>query len=448
MKTIKNITIMKVKLFIPLILLLAAGCGTSSHVASNSDDIYYSSKDNVKKGVIDGQTEQLKAQTQKTVAEKTIYMDADRVYLSNPSTLKIEGTVDTVVYSGELADADSYERKLRMFDDPHYTVEIDMGYNYGWGYPYYGWDYPYYGSWGWHAGWYGGWYSPWYRPWGWGWGYPHYWYDSWYGGYFGGYYGGYYGGGWYNNPWHYDNRNYTYAAGRGSGLRYSGSSYARNSVRSSSDRTTRSSSSVQRSSNTVSRSSNVTRIDNTASGNVSRSSYNRNGATNNRGNSVDAYSTRSRISNQAGQNSSSRGTAATTTPRENTQVYTRPSTGRSSYNEGSRSSGNYIVPNRSSSSSSSSDDNSSTSRSRSSSSSSNTYSAPPSRSSSSSSNTYSAPPSRSSSSSSGSYSAPSRSSGSSGSYSAPSRSSSGGGGGVRSSGGGGSTRSSGGGRGR
>ncbi|MDR0725036.1 MAG: hypothetical protein LBF59_03375, partial [Prevotellaceae bacterium] len=250
---------MRAKIFVPLVLFLFAGCGTSSYMASSSDDIYYSPKDNVRKGVIDEQTEQLKAQTQKTVAEKTIHLDADKVYLSSPSTLKIEGEVDTVIYSGELADADSYERKLKMFDDPHYTVEINLGnnwgypyYGYGWSYPYYGWDYPYYGGWGWHSGWYGGWYSPWYRPWGWGWGYPYY-YDSWYyggwGGWYGGYYGGWYGG--YHDHWHHHNRNYTYAAGRGmrsSGIRSSGGSSFASRVSSRSSAVSRSSSGVSRSS--------------------------------------------------------------------------------------------------------------------------------------------------------------------------------------------------------
>ena len=170
---------MKTKIFaLGITAFVLAGCGSSSYTTSNVDDIYYSAKDatknNANKRNTDPQTEQLKAKTQQAIDTKTVYLDADKVYMKNPNTVHIEGhTKDIKVYQNDtllaLDDENSYERRLSMFDDPRYTIEIDMGYD--WYRPYYGWGSSYH--WGWRPGYLGfGWSNHW--GFGWDWGWPYY----------------------------------------------------------------------------------------------------------------------------------------------------------------------------------------------------------------------------------------------------------------------------------
>ena len=64
-------------------------------------------------------------------------------------------------------DEDSYERRLRMFDDPQYTVTINLGWNDPWYYgsmyyPYYYRPWRYYSPFSYYTWGYDPWYSPYY----------------------------------------------------------------------------------------------------------------------------------------------------------------------------------------------------------------------------------------------------------------------------------------------
>ncbi len=134
---------MKNRLFI-LSLLAALGlasCGTTSYYSSIYNDSIYSRPERA------------------------------RVTVVNNRDGRVTETVDkyTVdVYA--LDDGETYEARLRRFDEPEvesYTVYVD----------YYGWDNPWYNPW-WGPSYYYSWYSPWRHSYAW---YNTWWYDSWYG---------------------------------------------------------------------------------------------------------------------------------------------------------------------------------------------------------------------------------------------------------------------------
>lgn len=144
-----------------LCLLLIAGsmaissCGTTSYYSSaNYDDgIYY-------RPTSESRAEMIAANRELHNLEQ----EAEKSYI----------VADSDGNTYVLTDNESYENRLRKFDNPTYSFYID----------------------------YGNWYSPWYNPW---WGsyrYPYYGYayNSWYYGWDNPWYGGYYG---YYDPWYY-----------------------------------------------------------------------------------------------------------------------------------------------------------------------------------------------------------------------------------------------------
>lgn len=180
-------------LFASTAIWLFGACAISNtSTPSAYDDIYYRPStarqaETSGNGATNAELEQLKAKTQTatgqpapatyTLAESgddVVYISAD----TNSIYVEAEPNKTYVIVD----DDDSYERRLRMFDDPRYTVTINLEWNDPW---YNSWYYPYY-----YRPWnYYSYYDPWLR-----WSAYDYW---WHGGLY-----GYYGHYWYH-PYHY-----------------------------------------------------------------------------------------------------------------------------------------------------------------------------------------------------------------------------------------------------
>lgn len=179
-----------------LFILLAAvlplfSCGTMSYSAFQGggqfrNSIYYapgnrtSAVQVVERG--ESATEQRQYQPQGTQNDtRTVYVgDADHVEINYEP-----GASYTI-----MDDEESYAARLRKFDSPTYTVNINFVEPYWWDVdlwwygPRWHWNTP---SWHWHSYWYNPWYSRWYGHWSdpW-WSRPHWawhnhWYDPWWG---------------------------------------------------------------------------------------------------------------------------------------------------------------------------------------------------------------------------------------------------------------------------
>ncbi len=190
-----------------LFILMAAvfaliSCGTANRSAQYSgaqfrNSIYYTpdSRNSMAYMQEQEQLKELQDRTSGTVQKATDSPGTKTIYVGENNEVDIQyvpGTTYTI-----MDDPESYEARLRKFDSPTYTVNIDFGlYDpYPW-YDYrYGWYSPYGGSWypNWSHPWYGAMY-PWYSAswrwdwqyrwdrfhnWGWGWYDPFY--DPWWG---------------------------------------------------------------------------------------------------------------------------------------------------------------------------------------------------------------------------------------------------------------------------
>ena len=207
-----------------ILFLLAAGifafssCGTSNRASyaglEYQNGIYYTPDTRVEQAYAQSQTElsDLQQQTRQTIGNgnRVAGYNADNgvktIFVGDTNRVDIDYNPD-IIYS-IVDDDESYEARLRKFDSPSYTINIDMRMGYGWDDPwfnpwwgpYYSWYRPY--SIAWRTGWYNPWwdsYYSWYGP---GWGYSWWnsgWYDPWWG------WHGWYG--WYDpwrSPWWYD----------------------------------------------------------------------------------------------------------------------------------------------------------------------------------------------------------------------------------------------------
>lgn len=106
--------------------------------------------------------------------------DTRAIYVGDNNQVDIQYTPGTTY--AIMDDQESYEARLRKFDSPFYTINIEINDPYPWwGYSY-RWYNPYWSRWypGWRSPWYGSWYS-WYGPsWRWDWHYSWGWYDPFY----------------------------------------------------------------------------------------------------------------------------------------------------------------------------------------------------------------------------------------------------------------------------
>lgn len=230
-----------------ILLVLMAGalflcsCGTMTKTAQNTqtgfvNSIYYA-PDKGEELAYNQSKEEL-AQIQN---ETTSFLDGrnQTIYVGDTNVVTIDYNPE-YTYS-IVDDQESYEARLRKFDSPVYTVNIEWNpsYNYDW----YNWNRWYtHSHWGWYNPWYrySSWHNPWYYGYGYGYGLGLGWYDpwyttSWYSPYYG-WYDPWWGHGWAPAPFpnhsqphnniYYGHRNsspsYNATAGRG------GSSYTRN----------------------------------------------------------------------------------------------------------------------------------------------------------------------------------------------------------------------------
>ena len=206
-----------------LFILMAAvfaliSCGTANRTAHYGgtqfrNSIYYTPSNRASQAYQQEQEylQNLQERTTSTVAQQESYStyipstDTRTVYVGDNNQVNIDarpGVTYTIV-----DDQESYEARLRKFDSPFYSINIEVNdpspwwsYNYGWYSPYWGgrygyWGYPWYSRYSWHTpGWnwrwnwnynwrwdpwyansYWGWYDPFYDPW-WG---PSYWPGYW-----------------------------------------------------------------------------------------------------------------------------------------------------------------------------------------------------------------------------------------------------------------------------
>lgn len=199
-------------------LLTLISCGTARHASSAGNEyqngIYYTPDVNQTKAYAQNQEElvNLQNKTTKSFSNSTQHSVYDKkanvetIYIGDTNRVDINYNPN-VTYS--LVDDDqSYEARLKKFDSPTYTVNIEADNNpydyYPWWSANFGWYRPYGISWGtgWYNPWWGnyyswygpGWYDPWYGP---GFGFGHGW-NSWYG--WGNPWYGSWGHPWYN-PW-------------------------------------------------------------------------------------------------------------------------------------------------------------------------------------------------------------------------------------------------------
>ena len=167
-------------------------CGTMTRTAQNTqpgfvNSIYYT-QDQAEELAYNQSQEDLK----EIQNETTSFLDGNKqtIYVGDTNVVTIDYNPE-YTYS-IVDDQESYEARLRKFDSPVYTVNIEWDQN-----NYYDWHN--WNRWYTHSHW--GWYNPWYRysswrnPWycGYGYGYGYGWYDPWY-------YSYGYGYGWYD-PW-------------------------------------------------------------------------------------------------------------------------------------------------------------------------------------------------------------------------------------------------------
>lgn len=196
--------------------LAAASCGAGNYAANGNggyvNSIYYTSDaDNSPSVLAHNGTDirQLQSRTTDALASggtrTTLHIGdgskSDTVYVGGRNVVNID--YEPNVTYALLDDDESYEERLRKFDSPSYTVNINIdtwdyrwrnpfwGFNNGWYRPYgitwgTGWYNPYWGTyytwrpgWGWTWGFGWGYYDPWYSwydpwfDWGWGWRPPH-----------------------------------------------------------------------------------------------------------------------------------------------------------------------------------------------------------------------------------------------------------------------------------
>lgn len=177
-------------------LFSLVSCGTTTRMQSENNryqnGIYYTPSAN---DHIAYQNDQQELRNLQNKTQKSIYdsrTNTETIYLSGDNEVDINYNPN-INYA--IVDSDeSYEQRLRKFDSPTYTININTNYSWGgnpwWG-PNWGWNnyyWPYYGSRWWrYNNWWGNWYDPWWGPnWGWGpsWNNP-WWggcYDPWWGG--------------------------------------------------------------------------------------------------------------------------------------------------------------------------------------------------------------------------------------------------------------------------
>ena len=223
------------------LLLMAAGvlalasCGTSSYTANNNggykNSIYYSGEPGAANQTYTTTSEKSENTDVKGLQSRTNYAlnsskarnifgtgsnskTVDTIYVGDTNVVNIN--YDPNVDYAIVDSTESYEERLRKFDSPSYTVNIQYDdpwdynyYNPFWAYNY-GWYRPYGITWG--VGWYNPWwgmYYSWSPSWGWGW-------DPWYYGYGWGFNWGWGGFGWGWDPWYYGyGRGWGYGYGQG-----------------------------------------------------------------------------------------------------------------------------------------------------------------------------------------------------------------------------------------
>ncbi len=210
---------MKNNFYILLVAVATMGifnaCGSTQSASYAYDDIYYTPRAGTVIQAAPAYNEELTALKAKTSAaaltygSDTLALGDDVVYL-HADTNAMYITADPEKTYVIVDDNDSYERRLRMFDDPRYSITITYEYNDPWYYD--SWYYPYNYYYSWYRPYYYGWSSWYWRPYYydyWGWYYPGYsWgWHGWYG-WHGHHHGHHWGGGYYAG-------NYTY--GRSSG---------------------------------------------------------------------------------------------------------------------------------------------------------------------------------------------------------------------------------------
>ncbi|MBQ3522323.1 MAG: hypothetical protein IJA38_05765 [Bacteroidales bacterium] len=189
--------------------VLMFSCGTMSRTAQSSpsgfsNSIYYTPDQKVLSAQRESEEElsQLRNETSRYLDRRSENINytskgaTQTIFVGDTNVVDIDYNPN---YTYSIMDDDeSYEARLRKFDSPVYTINIE------WNDPYYSdWDFwyrPYWATAGtaWYNPWWGGYYS-WYGPsWGWHSWHGHHWHNPWY---CGGWYDPWYGGfGWYD-PW-------------------------------------------------------------------------------------------------------------------------------------------------------------------------------------------------------------------------------------------------------
>ena len=168
-----------------LFLLLAAvfalaSCGTYTHTAQQGgsqfrNSIYYTpgntnSQEYIQEQQYIAQLQERTGQTMQNVQRQTY--DAS----TNTMTVQVgDNNVVDIEYNPSVTyqivdDQESYEARLRKFDSPTYTINIEMATSPWWGMDWrsswYGGHYSLYRpSWRWYSSWYSPWYYPWYGAW-------------------------------------------------------------------------------------------------------------------------------------------------------------------------------------------------------------------------------------------------------------------------------------------
>ena len=204
-------------LFIMMAAVFALiSCGTANRTAYNSgtqfrNSIYYTPDSKTSQTYLQEQEylQNLQERTTSTAAQQqeryTTYIpstDSKTIYVGENNQVNIDarpGTTYTIV-----DDQESYEARLRKFDSPYYSINIDIYDPYPWWSYGYGWYYPYAGRW--HSSWYHPWYSHygWHTPsWNlrWNWHYNWGWHNPWYGGSYWGWYDPFYDPWWGPSYW-------------------------------------------------------------------------------------------------------------------------------------------------------------------------------------------------------------------------------------------------------
>ena len=207
-----------------LFLLMAAvfalaSCGTYTHTAQQGgaqfrNSIYYTPGNTNSQEYI--QEQQYIAKLQEKTGE-AMQNGQTQTYDASTNTMTVQVGDNNVVdieYNPNVTyqivdDQESYEARLRKFDSPTYTINIEMATSPWWGYDWrstwYGRHYSLYRP---LRGWYGSWYSPWYYPWYGAWNSPWYadyawgFYDPFYDPFYNPWWNHYYGPGFYYPSWH------------------------------------------------------------------------------------------------------------------------------------------------------------------------------------------------------------------------------------------------------